>query len=238
MTTRKALILSWADEQSAVLIDGVGPKNKIRKENLEKISKVCRALVARAKPLCPSAEEVKESATALGFETFPSPRTIYNTYGEMLQIWRKAWRDIGNIEKNPSPKADALLAFDASGLDLGTQEVIGELKRLVRELLNHVKGLKQIVAAQVPVYLEKAQIGDEDVMVQLCFWVKDVLIDGFSLDQTGLLVSRHTGPGTPIMPLPLWDGLNRMGSIYEASKKAEKQTPKRHGVERDEGEHV
>jgi hypothetical protein len=61
MTTRRALILKWAEDESLRLIDGIPPNNATLKDTFQKVHIVCRAIVDRKKPRCPTAAEVAES---------------------------------------------------------------------------------------------------------------------------------------------------------------------------------
>ncbi len=222
MTTRRTLILKWADQRSEGLIEAVRPIQAKRKHNLKKIHIVCRALVDRRKMIFPTAAEVAESGTAatFGFESFPSRQTIYNDYGEILTVWRKAFRDIENIEAAPSTSDDELLNWDASDLDAGSLENIKHLKRLVRELRQQNFGLKELITDHVPVYGDHLGPNHGSFIEDLAHWIETVHLDGFEVQEFGLTVTSRSLPGTIIMDHMIWDGLKQMVDTHHFVQKS------------------
>ncbi|UWM75016.1 hypothetical protein N1937_20375 [Rhizobium sp. WSM4643] len=153
------------------------------------------------------------------FENFPSAQTIYNDYGTMLGIWRKAYRDINNLENEPSTVAEELLAWDPAALDTNSQYNIRSLQRLCRELNETVKGLKQLVTDNVPINADRVQSGDFDFIDDLSDWLRNVTIDGFEVSEFGLVVTRNSPPETIIMDRPLFEGLTRFADAATRERK-------------------
>ncbi len=211
MATRKSIILAWAEDESIRIVESIPSKRNIRRSNNHRIYLVCKHLVSRRRPIMPSAKEISElsGAKPFEFENFPSAQTIYNDYGTMLGIWRKAYRDINNIENEPATVAEELLAWDPAALDTNSQYNIRSLQRLCRELNETVKGLKQLVTDNVPINADRVQKDDFDLIADLSDWSRNVTIEGFEFNEFGLVVTRNSPPGTIVMDKPLFDGLAR-----------------------------
>lgn len=223
MTTRRALILKWAEDKSLRLIDRLPPNNITLKDTFQKVYIVCKALVDRKRPRYPTAAEVAESgqSASFGFDKFPSKQTLYNQYGEMLAKWRKAYSDIQNLEAE-SVATDDFLAADVGHLDVGTQEFINGLKRLVLELTQRNNALKQLITDHVPVYIDHLGPEHGDLLDDLEHWMNTVIsLDGFAIREYGLIVTPRTPPDTIIMHFPLWEGLERLVTTYKLAKKSE-----------------
>jgi hypothetical protein len=224
MSTRRSLILKWADDQSIHAIDIVPEYHTTRKNTMRSIHVVCRALVDRKKPRYPSAAEVAESGntSTFGFSSFPSKQTIYNQYGEMLGYWRKAFRDIENLEAQPAASSEQLLVWDASHLDVGAQENVRALQRLVREMMQRNNALRTLITNHIPVDLDHFRPEDAGLIDDLSHWMSTVSLDGFILSEFGLVVTPRSGPGTIIMDQSLWEGLDRMVKIHELAQKSKR----------------
>lgn len=222
MTTRRTLILKWADQRSEELVDAVRPNQTTRKHNLKKLHIVCRALLDRRKMICPTAGEVAESGSAstFAFDSFPSRQTIYNDYGEMLSIWRKAFRDIENLEASPSFSDEELLGWDATDLDAGALENVKHLQRLVKELRQQNYGLKELITDHVPVYLDRLQPSYGNFLEDLAHWMDTVHLDGFELGEFGLSVTSRSVPGTIVMDQLIWGGLVQIVHDYRFAQKS------------------
>lgn len=224
MTTRRSLILKWADQRSEGLIEAVRPSQTTRKHNLKKLHIVCRALLSRRKMICPTAGEVAESGNAatFGFDSFPSRQTIYNDYGEILSVWRKAFRDIENIEATPSISDEELLTWGAGDLDAGSLENVKHLQRLVKELRQQNYGLKELITDHVPVYAEHIGSSYTNYLEDLAHWMDTVHLDGFELGEFGLSVTPRSTPGTIVMDQLIWNGLAQMVRDHRLVQKSSK----------------
>lgn len=220
MPTRRAIILKWANDESHLLIDSIPDNLPTRKSNYEKIYRICKYLVEKAKPLMPSASEVSQSARAkpFGYEPFLAPQTIYNDYGKMLGIWRKALRDLGAVESEPSITTGDLLGWDVAHLDAGSQYNVRRLQRLCRELVQKNNALKQLITDHVPVQLDTLGKADDRIVNELSDWLMTVTLNGFAKNEFGLVVTRHTPPHTIIMDAVLFDHLQRLVSAAETAE--------------------
>lgn len=219
MKTRRTIILSFANQKSEDLIDALSEKQSTRKRNLTKIHIVCRALVDRRKMIYPSAREVAESGntSAFNFDSFPSRQTIYNDYAEMLTIWRKAFEDIENLEASPPTSREQLLAWDASNLDAGATQNVRQLQRLIRELEQQNKGLKELITDHIPVNCDHLGPNESNFLDDLAHWMATIHLDGLALQEFGLIVTSKSPPGTIVMDQVIWNGLKRMVETHDFS---------------------
>ncbi|MBY5635910.1 hypothetical protein HFO39_14145 [Rhizobium leguminosarum] len=219
MYTRKAQIIAWAVEQSQQFIDRIPAESTTAKRNYENILAVCKYLVERRKMLRPTAPEVHETALAkpFSFEWFPSARTIYNDYGEMLAFWRKAYTDINHAETDPPLAYEALIGWDASHLDSNSKYVIGALQRICLELKRKLDASKQLITDHVVINMDSFSENEESTMKQLATWLKTIESCGFALNGFGVVVTRNTPPGTIVMDLGLIEALQRMVATYDTT---------------------
>jgi hypothetical protein len=233
MPTRRAIILKFANQKSEDLIDGLADRQSTRRRNLAKIHIVCRALVERRKMIYPSAKEVAESGNTatFNFDSFPSRQTIYNDYAEMLMIWRKAFEDIENLEASPPTSREHLLAWDASDLDAGATQNVRQLQRLIRELEQQNKGLKELITDHIPVNFDHLGPNESNFLDDLAHWMATVHLDGLALQEFGLTVTPKSPPGTIVMDQVIWDGLKRMVDTHDFTKQSKRTLGEGDGLE-------
>jgi hypothetical protein len=216
------MILNWAEEESAAAIDRLSDRKRTRKNNIKKISIVCRALVDRKKPIRPSAEEVAESGSGptFGFDEFPSKQTIYNDYSDVLSFWRKAYDDIKNLDAVPSSSTEELLHWNPSDLDAGSVQNVEALKQRFREQRQANNALRRIIADHVPIDMDRLSAEERGIADDLEYWMSTIEADGFVMTEMGLVVSPRSSPGSLIMDRSLWDGLKRLVEIHQTAEKS------------------
>jgi hypothetical protein len=220
--SRRAPILQLADQISLELIKAV-PEARVRNRvNLEEMHQVCRALVTRATPLLPTAQLVSEEGRGRD-ANFPSPQTIYNSYSQMLKIWRRAYHDLRNINSRDPATLDQILDASTPDFDEGSRAVIHELKRHLKEVIQRNNALKDILYREVPVRTEgmPAEVGT--AMDALFDWLELVSGAG-SAHEGGLYVTRYTPLGTMIMEPFVLSELERLARIWRTSLNGEAAT--------------
>jgi hypothetical protein len=221
MVTRKALILQWAAIKSTEALDRIPENQMTMRATFQKVHTVCRALVERNKPMRPTAAEIVQSgrASKFGFDDFPSSeQTLYNDYGELLGYWRKAYTDIVNLDAEPPADQEQLLNWDTSHLDLGSQEIIRGLKRLVMEQKRKNDALQRLITDHIPVVFDEMSDAEREVIDDLAYWASAIERQGFELNDVGLIVTSRSSPGTVIMERSVWDGIQDIVHKYELDR--------------------
>lgn len=218
MRSRKGTILAVAEAKSASVLQALPEERKRARANMEAISGVCRALVQRGTPMSPTAKLVSEEGRNRSRE-FPSAQTIYNEYGEMLAIWRRAYTSILNIDAHDPIGLDQLENIDVSGLDEGTRFIVDELRQHIRELTQRCNALKQIIAEAVPLPTDSFIDSSDNVMEELADWLNRVERSPFDLDDIGLRVTRRTPPNTVIMHADLLKGIRTLVDEFRRGRK-------------------
>lgn len=216
--SRKGKIIAVANQFSAVLIRAAEGRPRTA-ENLERIRAVCQALVQRATPLRPTAKTVSEEGRNRN-PTFPAEQTIFNTYPEMVQTWRRAYEDILNIDAPDPVNLDELEKIDPSLYEVGSRAVIEVLVCQVREVTRRNNALKQLISESVPTPSDDLPSNADGVMSDLSAWLARMADSGFDLDDFGLKVTSRVRPGTLVMDAVLFNELKTLTDDYELSRKA------------------
>ncbi|AXV16582.1 hypothetical protein CYG48_13325 [Neorhizobium sp. SOG26] len=217
MKSRKTPILQLAEKKSLELIEAVIEDRVRHRANLENVHHVCRALVSRATPLLPTAKLVSEEGL-LRDRNFPSPQTIYNSYGQLLRIWRRAYHDLRNINSQDTVSPDQILNVSVMDFDEGSRAVIQELKRHLKEVIQRNNALKDILYREVPVRTDGASAEVGAAMDTLFDWLELVRDAGF-WQGGGLYVTRSTPIGTMIMEPFVLSELERLARIWRTGGK-------------------
>ncbi len=216
--SRKAKIIALANQKSAFLIREADDGSR-RAENLEHIAAICQAFVQRAPPIRPSAKAVSEEGknkTSL----FPAEQTIFNSYPEIIQIWRKAYADIMNIDAPEPIPLEALDEIDPSQFEPGSQAVMEALICQVREVTRRNNALKQLISESIPTPADSIPGDAAGTMKRLSGWLSRMLDSSFSLDDQGLKVTSRSRPGTIVMESELFNELRTLADDYEVTRRA------------------
>ncbi|WP_296746330.1 hypothetical protein [Mesorhizobium sp.] len=219
MPSRIGSIIAIADMKSAGILDAL-PDGRKAKSSMEGINEICRALLLRRTPLCPTAKLVAEEGRK-GNPHFPLERTIFNSYSKVVRIWKKAYYDVMNIDADAPIDENEVERIDTSVMEPSTGDLVDRLKEIVSELLQRCNVLKRIIDEGVPVPAGGLPegIGADEIMARLKDWLQSLYSSGFDLSDLGLKVSRKTPPGTRIMGGPLLDELRTFIEDYERVQK-------------------
>lgn len=215
--SRKGKIIAVANQVSAMLIREAEGRPRAA-ENLERIRAVCQALVQRATPLRPTARTVSEEGRNRS-PSFPAGQTIFNTYPEMIQTWRRAYEDILNIDAPDPVDLDGLEKIDPGRYEVGSRVVIEALVCQVREVTRRNNALKQLISECVPTPADDLPAKADGVMSALSDWLGRMTESGFDLDDFGLKVTSRVRPGTLIMEAELFNELRTLTDDFELARK-------------------
>ena len=218
MKSRKAPIVAAADTKSVQLIESVGEDRPRFRSNLEAIHQICRSLVTRKTPISPTAGLIAEEGL-LTDPDFPSTQTIYNSYGQMTRIWRRAYLDLRNVNAPDPLTASQVFNVDVSPFDEGAKAIIAELQRHMKELIQRNNALKDIIYREVPVYADGVPTEITDALKELAAWLDLMQGSAFYRDG-GLFVARTTPVGTIVMGARQFASLRRMTAMDEAAKRS------------------
>lgn len=216
--SRKAKIIALANQKSTFLIREAEDRPRTA-ENLERIRAVCQALVQRATPIRPTAKLVAEEGknkTPL----FPAAQTIFNSYSGIIEIWRKAYTDIMNIDAPDPIRLEALDEIDPSQFESGSQAVMEALICQVREVTRRNNALKQLISESIPTPADNIPGDADGTMQRLAAWILRMLDSSFDLDDYGLKVTSRSRPGTVVMESELFNELRTLTGDYELARRA------------------
>lgn len=219
--SRKGKIVAVANARSAALMREQTGERTI--ENLEAIRNVSSSLVMRDVPLCPTASLVAETGK-IRMPSFPTARTIYNSYAPMLKIWRRAYDDIRNIDSPDPVPLDDLDKIDVLQFEVGQRALVQDLIVKLRELTRRVNALKQLIAESVPTPADDLPPSADEVMKTLSAWLDSLRHGQFDLDDIGVKVSRRSPVGVLIMGLDLFNALQVLVDDYRHAVKARNTT--------------
>ncbi len=216
--SRRAKIIALANQKSAILIREAEDRPR-RIENLERITAICQALVQRATPIRPTAKSVAEEGknkTSL----FPAEQTIFNSYPTIIQIWRKAYADILNIDAPDPIRPEALDEIDPSQFESGSRAVMEALICQVREVTRRNNALKQLISESIPTPADNIPSDADGTMKRLAAWIARMVDSSFDLDGHGLKVTSRSRPGTVVMESELFNELRTLTDDYEVTRRA------------------
>ncbi|MGO6943693.1 hypothetical protein [Rhizobium johnstonii] len=223
MASRKGTILELAERSSVTLIDSLPTERAVAKTNYRKIADVCRVLLSSRKtPYVPTAALVAETGASLGGgdPAFPSERTIYNTYSEMIRIWKRAFDDLTNIMADDPLTFEDLESIDLGGVDANTRAVFDELFRIIREQRQRIAGLKKLISDSVKVDADAIPSTSGRAIESLDYWISTLKLGLFTIDEEGVKVSRKTPIGTLILDA---NTLAELDTLTDDFKSAEKR---------------
>lgn len=220
MVSRKAAMIALATSKAAKLAERHAEGSRSR-YNEERISTICRALLQRKSPVKPTASLVAERG-GIEDEDFPELQTIYNSYREVLAVWRKAYFDIRNVDAEDPIGLDDVRKIDTSVMDSSTAAVVEQLKAIVLELVQRVNVLKKFQddAVTTPAHGVVQELDADRIIGRLRDWLATVA-DGFDLDEIGLRVSRKNIVGSRIMRRDLFDELVTFVEDYGRIRRAQ-----------------
>lgn len=210
-----------AENNSAILIDALPPERAVARQNYEKIRTVCRSLLQGKKPYLPTAKLVAEEGGIVD-SLFPSERTIFNTYSDMLKIWRDAYRAMADICADAAISVEDLDKVDLPDADAGTRFILEEMRRHILEVHQRNNNLKRLITENVPVVADSLSPTSGAVIDKLERWHIKMEEGLFALDDGGLKVSRKTPVGTHIMDAGLYQDLRILVADFRSSEKAQK----------------
>lgn len=206
MTSRIGGIVQDAQLKSSALIDRI-PVGSKRRSAATAINAICSQLVKRRTPICPTAKLVSEEGHKSD-QLFPQPQTIHNSYSEILNVWKDAYRQVMNINIDQPVRSDLISKIDTSQMDIATGNIVEHLKAVIADLNNRCNTLKQIVEAGIPVDVGQAKGTPSDaVFKQVKEWLNGVGDGYFVLDEIGIRTTRKTPIGAKLMDRRLYDQL-------------------------------
>lgn len=222
MASRIGSIIAIADMKSAAFLEAL-PDGSKAKSNIAGINGICRALLQRRTPLLPTARLVSEEGRKNN-PHFPLERTIFNSYGKVIRIWKKAYHDVMNIDADPPIAPDEVASIDTSLMAPSVGNLVDRLKAIVLEQRQRCNVLKEIIDQYVPDSSDPLPRGvdTDEIMTGLGNWLQALPNGGFQLDELSVKVSRKTPPGTRIMERRLFDELGTLTEDYERRKKSRK----------------
>lgn len=202
--SRSRFLINEAESRTQEMLNSVPPSRARFRLQVQRIGEVCKLLVSSKPAMPPTASRVAEEG-ALRFEGFPSEQTLYNSYRELLQIWKAAFDRMMNASKDLAP--DAILESELESIDAGTRVQIRHLEEAFKRLTSENRRLRQIVKENVEVRLDTP---DRDVPLvefseDLRRWLTRLEKNDsvFEIDKAGVKSGRHCRPGTLILPRDL-----------------------------------
>ncbi len=221
MVSQKGSVIALAAAKVEKLAERYPDTSRAR-ANVDGISSICRELLQRKTPILPTAALVAERG-GLRDRRFPAEQTIYNAYRNVLGVWRKAYYDIMNIDGEDPITADQVAKIDTSIMDVGTGNIVNQLKAIIFELIQRINVLKHLHDVSIPVPANGVvqQLDADRIMKQLQDWLNAMADSAFDLDEIGLRVGRKIAVGTRIMKRELFDELKVFTDDYHRIRKAQ-----------------
>ncbi len=206
MTTRIGAIIQDAQLRSSGVIDLI-PFGSKKRAAAVGINAVCSQLVKRRTPICPTAKLVSEEGLK-NHPLFPQPQTLHNSYCEILNIWKDAYRRVMNINIDQPVSSDLISKIDTSTMDIATGNMVEHLKAVVADLTRRCNTLKQIIDDSIPIEVGQPEGAPPDsVIIKLKEWLDGVGNRYLVLDEVGLRTTRKTPFGAKLMDRELYDQL-------------------------------
>lgn len=206
MTSRIGALVQDADLKSAGVVERF-PLGSKKRAAAVGINAVCSQLVKRRTPICPTAKLVSEE----GLKThalFPQPQTIHNTYREILNVWKDAYRRVMNINVDRPINVDHISKIDTSTMDIATGNMVEHLKVVISDLTRRCNTLKQIIDDGILVDVGQPQFAPPYIVVsRLKEWLDSVGGGHLIVDEIGIRTTRKTPVGTKVMDRELYDRL-------------------------------
>lgn len=206
MVSRIRQLIIAAEQHSAAIVESL-PGGSTARASADGVNTICRSLVARKTPMRPTAGVVAEEGRKLN-PTFPSERTIYNSYHQILRIWRLAYRDVMNIEYGPPLAAADVANIDTSLMEASVGNIVDRLKIIIFELTQRNNVLKQIIDSKSQNSISPSSSDVAEIMQRFGTWLRELADNkAFELDELALKVTRRTPVGTRIIDARLLETL-------------------------------
>lgn len=199
-------------------MDAIPAQQSVLRANTRKIWSVCREMVARRSPICPTAPAVAERG-AIKDPNFPAERSIYNRYREIVGAWRDAYKSIHILQYEPALDY-GFNSDDLRELDVGSKIKLKALGDELKMLRNMNNSLKQFIAESIRINSEPS-LGFEELSAELRNWLEYVERRRFLFDDVGLKISKYTVVNTIIMDssllekIRLWVGVSQPEKLLE-----------------------
>ncbi len=213
--SQTALVIASADAKSEAILDAIPTQQSVLRDNTKKIWAVCREMVARRSPICPSAPAVAERG-AINDPNFPAERSIYNRYRGILGAWRDAYKSIQSLQYEPILDS-GINSDDLRGLDVGSQVKLKALNDELKMLRNMNNSLKQFIAESISINPAPSAAFDE-MSTDLRGWLDHIERRRFVFDDVGLKVSKYTVANTVIMDISLIEKIRHWVGVTEHQK--------------------
>ncbi|MBO9170039.1 hypothetical protein [Rhizobium sp. L245/93] len=186
------------------------------------ISQICRELVQRSPPIEPTANEVSERGKIKIGPDFPARQTLYNVNREILRVWKRAFRNICNIDAPDPSVFEDLRKVGTENLDANARALVDMALVRIQEKENQLNMLKAVMA-QNPTSSDFISQKFDQTIEQLSEWLtRTVSLQAFELDEFALKVTRVTPPGTPIMRIELFNELRMLVDDHRLSKRGKR----------------
>jgi hypothetical protein len=222
MVSRKGAIVNAADNEARVVIEAKNDITEDLRATMVSVSEICRELVSRSPPIKPTAVEVSERGRIKVNPDFPALQTLYNLHRDVLRVWRKAYRNIVNIDAPEPAVFEDLRRLDTESLDANVRALVEMALVRIQEKENQLNMLKAIMA-QNPAPSDFLSEKFDKTIRQFSDWLRSMASNkAFEIDDIALKVTRYSPPGTPIMRVELFNELMMLIDDYGLSKSARK----------------
>lgn len=219
-------LLAEAGKSLEVLISEKYPDPKAGgATNARLVGLVCQRLVSAIPIRNPSAAVVVELGLLSYGKDFPKKQTLYNSYKEILELYRKCFISIVGGLKPESFSNKGFLAKSEIGnyIDFGTRRRIELMIDIYKEQVQEIRRLRSLLTSTVPVPLREANISHEaklltNIEVELiCAWEQKVSSGSLKLevDSLGLRVMRQAGPRPHVMTIDEYKAVQSLVRAYE-----------------------
>lgn len=220
MTSRRASIIAIANTESRLEMDARSKSPEIV-ANLEAIRVICEQLVMKPHPCRPTAPLVAEIG-AIRRVSFPGKQTLWNSYRKMLQLWRRAYVSILDIDAIGLGRDDDLDKIDVTKFDVGARGLIQDLIVRLKEMRRQRDGFAASLSKVVPTPAGSLPQNADQAVRKLKAWTEKMRSGVFDLDDIGLRVSRKTATRTVIMEADTFNELCTLLDDYIVMSKTRK----------------
>lgn len=220
MVLRADTILQAASARAARYLEDLparrGPKYR---QNCQHISAICSSMLSLRPPRAPTCAAISEEGS-IKFLRFPSEQTLHNSYRELVEIWREAYRELNNMGAVRSRLGVTEVNFirsELAPLDTTTRDNVILLQVLYKEACRRENDLRQFISENIPYRDPGAETimrsGDlplaPDLRAELAAWLArlDSGSSGFDVDDLGVRITRRIKPGDLILSRRMVDAL-------------------------------